>query len=214
MDLLLYKLCSQEWKQICYFSLWIFSLSVSIPLAVCLTWVVPHIFISLVIPGSNFSCRGNPAAPSTYSSSLVSLSSLLSVAELVNDCVLFIFFLRCGSFQWDHTHVWLSSYCIFISCPFAYLFAFFLPLFFFLSCFVAVCLCVFLFFSWHCRLPLLAVSRAVNCGHSRTVGGPSLLIQYSAILGGKLVCSVCLVWLFAFMQIEFKWSSGKLLVHQ
>lgn len=68
-------------------------LSFSVLRSVCLTWVVPHTLISLVIPGSNLSCRGNPAAPSTYASSLVSPSSLLSVEELVNDCILFILLL-------------------------------------------------------------------------------------------------------------------------
>lgn len=102
--ILLCKQCLQDERQHGHFSLFIFP-SVSIPLAMCLTWVVPHTFISLVIPGSNFSCRGNPPAPSTYSPSVVPLSCLLSVAEPVNDCVLFILFLQWGSFRWGRTRL-------------------------------------------------------------------------------------------------------------
>lgn len=141
--------------------------------------------------------------PPTYSSSLNSLSSLLSVAELVNDCVLFIFFL----FEGPHMS-WLltkpgflstvSSFHVFV----AYLLALFLPFLF--CCSLPLCFLVFL-------MALLAVSRAVNCGHSRTLGGPSLLSN--GILECKLVCSMCLVWLFAFMLIKFK-CSAKLLVHR
>lgn len=60
----------------------------SVPVHVCLTWVVPHGHKFLVSPGSNFSCHGNPAARSSCASFRVSLWG----PKLINDSVLFIFF--------------------------------------------------------------------------------------------------------------------------
>lgn len=68
--------------------------------------------------------------------------------------------------------------------------------------FLRVCLYVFLFFLMILQTPLLAVSRAVNCGHSRTLCRPSLLIQWHTWTQISLLSLPYLTVCFCADQVE------------
>ena len=58
------------------------------------------------------------------------------------------------------------------------------------------------FFLMMLQTPLLAVSRAVNCGHSRTLCGPSLLIKWRTWTQISLLGLPCLTVCFCADQVE------------
>lgn len=104
--------------------------------------------------------------------------------------IVFYFYLSSGRLPFDGPHIsWLltesgflsavSSFHVFLSYLFAFFPACLLPFMFLRFSFFSrsLPLCFLVFFLVILQTPLLAVSRAVNCGHSRTLCGPSLLIQ-------------------------------------